>query len=251
MIGNTAMLTTLCPHCANGVEEDAAKCPYCKADLSSQPMPSWLNRDEPSPEPRVVWKGMKMPIPSKFMWPGALLVVALIAFFTGWSMQRSEQLRLSQADSKQLQAKEQMIQSQEAQLSQARQQLNDSANQLAEMKTKFEDSQKELAATKQRLGSANREVARLNASRAAAATRTAAFPTAAGRTSGAGVYQTTRETPIYDNPSPGARVIMQIGRGTRLNVVNSAGAWLEVRSKHGNPPGYVRADDARLISRAN
>lgn len=27
--------------------------------------------------------------------------------------------------------------------------------------------------------------------------------------------------------------------------------WLEVRSKHGNPPGYVGSDDARLIGRVN
>jgi hypothetical protein len=36
-----------------------------------------------------------------------------------------------------------------------------------------------------------------------------------------------------------------------INVVSSAGGWLEVRSKRGNPPGYVRSDDARLIDGAN
>src|SRR5574341_595386 len=122
MIGSSTTRTRPCPHCANYVGEDAAKCPYCRADLSSQSMPSWLNRDEPASEPRMVWKGMKMPIPSKYIWPGAMLVVALIAFFAGRYVQRSEQMMSSQADSKQLQAKEQMIQSQEAQLAQARQQ---------------------------------------------------------------------------------------------------------------------------------
>jgi exonuclease VII large subunit len=189
-----------------------------------------------------------------------MLVVALIAFFAGGYIQRSEQLLSSQADSKQLQAKDQMIQSQEAQLTQARQQLTDNSNQLAEIKTKFEESQKELSATKQRLAAATRETARLNASRSVAATRTASRVPDAGmslpasaprRTSDAGIYETTRETTVYENPSPAARVITQIGKGTRINVVSAAGDWLEVRSKHGNPPGYVRSDEARLIARAN
>lgn len=260
MIGKSTTQTRLCPHCANSIGEDAASCPYCKVDLSSQPAPPWLNRDEPSSETRVGWKGMKMPIPAKFIWPGALLLVALIAFFAGGYSQRSEQLLSSQANSKQLQAKDQMIQSQEAQLAQTRQQLNENSTQLAETKTKLEESEKELSATKQRLGAAARETARLNASRSVAATRTASrVPDAAAslpgpaarRTSDTGVYETTRDTTVYENPSPAARVITQIGKGTRINVVSAAGDWLEVRSKHGNPPGYVRSDEARPIARTN
>jgi TolA-binding protein len=189
-----------------------------------------------------------------------MLAVALIAFFAGGYSQRRGQLLSSQADSKQLQAKDQMIQSQEAQLTQTRQQLNDNSTQLAEMKTKLEESQKEFSAIKQRLGAATREVDRLNASRSAAARRTASrvpdtaksLPGSAARpTAESGVYETTRETSVYENPSPAARVITQIGKGTRINVVSSAGDWLAVRSKHGNPPGYVRSDEARLIARTN
>ena len=189
-----------------------------------------------------------------------MLVVALIAFFAGGYSQRSEQLLSSQADLKQLQAKNQMIQSQEAQLAQTRQQLDERSNQLAEMKTKLEESQKELSVIKPRLGSATRKVDRLNASWSVAARRTASrgpdtavsLPApAARRTAEPGVYETTREASVYENPSSAARVITQIGRGTRINVESSAGDWLAVRSKHGNPPGYVRSDDARLIARAN
>lgn len=260
MIGKSTTQTQLCPRCANSIGEDAANCPYCKAVLLSQPAPPWLNRDEPSSEPRVGSKSNKMPIPSKYIWPAAILVVALSAFFAGGYRQRSEQLLSSQADLKQLQAKDQMIQSQEAQLVQTRQQLNDNSNQLAETKTKLEASQKELSAIKQRLGAASREVDRLNASRSVAARRTASRgpdtavsppgPAARG-TAEPGVYETTRETSVYESPSSAARVVTQIGRGTRINVESSAGDWLAVRSKHGNPPGYVRSDDARLIARAN
>ncbi len=261
MIGKTTTRTRLCPQCANSIGEDALSCPYCKAGLVSQTAPAWLNRSESAAEPRAgAPSNKRVLIPAKFIWPSALLVVALIAFCSGVALQRSEQSASSQASSKQLEAKNQMIQSQEAQLAQARQQLTDNSNQLAEMKTKLEEGQKELSATKQRLGAATREVARLNASRSAAATRTASrvpdtttSPSrpAARATSEPGVYETTRQTSVYETPSPTARVITQIGKGTRISVVASAGEWLEVRSKHGNPPGYVRADDARLTALAN
>jgi hypothetical protein len=29
------------------------------------------------------------------------------------------------------------------------------------------------------------------------------------------------------------------------------GDWLEIRSKQGNPPGFIRADDAAPINRSN
>jgi hypothetical protein len=36
-----------------------------------------------------------------------------------------------------------------------------------------------------------------------------------------------------------------------VTVVRSVGDWLEVRSKHDNPPGFIRADDAMFVNRAN
>src|SRR6185369_18638 len=76
-------------------------------------------------------------------------------------------------------------------------------------------------------------------------------PVATRRTFDTGVYETTQATSVYENPSSTARVITQIAGGTRINVVNSTGEWLEVRSNRGNPPGYVRSDDARMSTRAN
>ena len=164
---------------------------------------------------------------------------------------------LSQANLKQLQGKDQMIQSQEGQLAQTRQQLNDTSNQLAEMKTKLDASQKELSLAKQRVSAAAQRADRPTASRAPVARRTASratdtagslpAPAPARQTAAPGVYETTRATSVYENPSSAARIISQIGGGTRINVVSSAAGWLEVRSKRGNPPGYVRADDARVI----
>jgi len=262
MIGKSTTATRLCPYCANSIEEDATDCRYCKADFSSHSVPQWLKRDEPSAETQNGPDNRKRSsIPSKFIWPAAMLVMALLAFFAGGYIQRSQVLLLTQANLKQLQAKDQMIQSQETQLAQTRQQLNENANQLAEIKTKLDESQKAVSATQQRLRVAARDVERQNASRSVPVRRTASrapdaapsfpAPAAARQATQSGVYETTQATPVYENPSTTARVITQINRGTRINVVNSGGDWLEVRSKHGNPPGYVRSDDARLVTRAN
>jgi hypothetical protein len=66
-----------------------------------------------------------------------------------------------------------------------------------------------------------------------------------------GTYQTIRATTVFEEPSASSRIVASIGSGTRVNVVGSNGDWLEVRSKHGKPPGFVRRDDAVLIERIN
>jgi hypothetical protein len=76
-------------------------------------------------------------------------------------------------------------------------------------------------------------------------------PPPARRAAEPGTYETVRATTVYEEPSGSSRVLSQIGRGTRVAVVRSVGEWLEVRSKHGNPPGYIRLDDAMFVSRAN
>ncbi len=259
MIGESTTQTRLCPYCANSIAENAADCPYCKTDLSSQSTPQWLKREGQSAQTKLGRENHKrFSIPAKFIWITAMLVLALAAFFAGGYKQRSELSLSSQANLKQLQGKDQMIQSQEGQLAQSRQQLNDAANQLAEMKTKFEASEKELSLAKQRVSAAAHPIERPSATRAPVARRTAARatdtansqaqPATARQTTGPAVYETTRATTVYENPSSAARAISQIGGGTRINVVSSASGWLEVRSKRGNPPGYVRSDDARQIS---
>jgi Tfp pilus assembly protein FimV len=261
MTGESTARMRLCPQCANSIAEDATDCRYCKADFSSQFAPEWLKRGERSHEARTSSDNHKrFSIPGNVIWLGAVLGVALAAFFAGGALQRNQQSLSAQANLKQLQAKEQVIQTQEAQLAQTRQQLNENSQQLAEMKSKLEASQKELSLTQQRLSAAARQADRLNASRSPVAARTVsrvpdaaspAAPAAARRTAGAGVYVTTRGTSVYENPSSTSRVMSQIERGTRINVAGAGGGWLEVRSKHGNPPGYVRADDARVLGATN
>ena len=262
MIGETTTRTRLCPKCANSIAEDAAKCPYCKTDLSSEFAPKWLNRKEPASEPRMELNSKKKsPVSSKFVWSVAALVIVLLAFVAGGYIQRTELSAISQANLKQLQVKEQIIQSQQAQLAQLQQQLSESSKNVAEMTSKLEESQKALSTTRERIGAASRQPDRSIATQSAAVRRTASRApdaprpfsqrVAARRTVEPEVYETTQATSVYENASSTARVISQIGSGTRLNVVSSAGDWLEVRSNRGNPPGYVRSADARPIGRAN
>jgi len=62
-----------------------------------------------------------------------------------------------------------------------------------------------------------------------------------------GIFETTHSTQVYGAPSKNAPVVGNIGPGTKLNVVDSSDGWLEIRSKHGRPPGFVRQDAAVRI----
>ena len=55
-----------------------------------------------------------------------------------------------------------------------------------------------------------------------------------------GTYQITRSTQVYSEPSDTSRLIANIKPGIKINVVDSRNGWLEIRSKHGRPPGFVR-----------
>ena len=59
-----------------------------------------------------------------------------------------------------------------------------------------------------------------------------------------GAYEIIQDTAVLQKPSSSAREVALIQKGTTVNVVGSAGDWLQVRSKHGKPPGYIRRDDA-------
>jgi hypothetical protein len=77
-------------------------------------------------------------------------------------------------------------------------------------------------------------------------------PTPASRAGASpGVYETLRPTPLYENPSALARVVANIPGNTRVSVVSTSGEWLEVHSRRGNPPGFIRRDDATLIEKSN
>jgi Bacterial SH3 domain len=281
--------TRLCPHCANSIALDALNCPYCKEDLVLSIAPEWPHRSEDveGPNPAIVKERRtveleklavekdKLTVKSKVILGSGLLVFALGVYLVGGNRERSDLSPRLAEQAKAVQERDQKIQSLEAQLDQLRKDRQGSSSQIEEFKVKlaetqkdllstrrkFEESEKDLASTRRKLFEANREVDRLASSRVASGPRPAARtpeplppqPAAppSRRTAEAGTYETLRQTTVYEEPTSSARPVAQIGKGTEVTVVRSVGEWVEVRSKHGKPPGYIRSDEVRLLSRAN
>jgi hypothetical protein len=63
-----------------------------------------------------------------------------------------------------------------------------------------------------------------------------------------GTFQTVRPTQVFSEPTEDSALVASIAKGVRLNVVDSREGWLEIRSKHGRPPGFIRKEEAVRIS---
>ncbi|MGE5305209.1 MAG: SH3 domain-containing protein [Alphaproteobacteria bacterium] len=260
LVTKTTMSTRLCPHCANSIAADATQCPYCKGDLDPTPAPQWPTREEPSLEVRSPRAGNKISTGSL-----VVLILALLFFGAGLFLflepaQRVETPPVaSQESAKEIQERDQKIQSLDSELNRVRQELTSRSEQVKELQTKLDETQKDLTTMQQRLAIANREVERAVSNRpppSAAPPRPADRlppppPPPPRRAAAPGTYETVRATSVYEEPSGSARVLSKIPKGTRVEVVRSTGDWLEVRSKHGNPPGFVRLDDAMFMSPSN
>ncbi|MGE5218193.1 MAG: hypothetical protein ACM3SP_14425 [Chloroflexota bacterium] len=70
---------------------------------------------------------------------------------------------------------------------------------------------------------------------------------ASRRNANSGIYQTLRSTTLFESPSASSRSVANIPGGVRVNVVSASGDWLEVHSLRGNPPGFIRREDAQFI----
>ena len=64
----------------------------------------------------------------------------------------------------------------------------------------------------------------------------------------AGTYEITQASRVYAAPSELSQPMGDIEPGVRVNVVNSKNGWLEIHSKHGRPPGYIRKESARVLA---
>jgi hypothetical protein len=252
----------LCPHCANSVALDALKCPYCKAELSAASVQDWVVGSTANKEPaetHAMARGEKRATKSLAI-AAAVLLLAVFAGVVWFGQRPSGDSTLGLAEkTKELQEKEQTIKTLEAELAKLREGNQGSSSQTDELKNKLAESQKDLLVLEKKLAEATREIERLTSSRQEAAPRANPLPTnppppvptPARRAAEPGIYETLRSTSVYEEPSSSARVLTQVDRATRVTVVRSVGDWLEVRSKRDNPPGFIRADDAMFVSRAN
>lgn len=261
----TIAQTRLCPHCANSIPEDAVTCPYCKAEVGAASAPQWPTRENDRLHAGLATHKQEFPTSAKVALLLGIGLCVLGVFLIGKAMlgreNSSETRQLAEEKIKELQEKEQKIQALEGQLTQVRRELGDASGQLAALKVKLEESEKELSTTRQRLNVVSREVDRLTSLRVqpspAPAPRPSADPSPpspplpARRSAEPGLYEVVRPTPVHEEPSTSSRVLSQIRKGTKVTVVRSVGDWLEVRSKHDNPPGFVRRDDAMYVGRAN
>ncbi len=67
----------------------------------------------------------------------------------------------------------------------------------------------------------------------------------------AATYKITRASRVYAAPSEFSQSIGDIEPGLKVNVVNSRDGWLEIHSKHGRPPGFIRSEVAARVAAQN
>ena len=67
----------------------------------------------------------------------------------------------------------------------------------------------------------------------------------------AGTYQITQASRVYAGPTESSQLIGEIEPGMKVNVVNNRDGWLEIHSKHGRPPGFIRRDVATRVTGQN
>ncbi len=149
----------------------------------------------------------------------------------------SKEAMLLDEKTRDLENKNRQIEELEKQAEALRKDLNESATQVAGLQSRMDQANRGLASMQERL----------KTTRAPQVSRDASASGSAGSAADAGSYQIVRATSVFQEASPDARKLSTIAKGTKVNVVRSVGDWLEVRSKHGNPPGYIRREDATFM----
>jgi len=197
-------------------------------------------------------------------WIYLIIVVMLVvgAFFAGgvffWR-NRDVPLTTSSFETRggRLEEKEGEIQRLENQIVELRKELEESSRRVGELRARVEDTTKALSLTEQKLRSAMRQPDRAKTGQAEIREKAIAKPAEPSslppwrRPAEPGTYETIRDTSVFEEPSGFSRKVSKISKGTRVTVVRSLGEWLEVRSKHGNPPGFVRRDDAMFLEKVD
>jgi hypothetical protein len=138
-----------------------------------------------------------------------------------------------------------------------RKQNEENASRVQQLETKLADTSKALVAAQQKLKVTQRQADRpapaASAREKTLASRTPAAPPAQTpppatqptprRVDEAGAYEVVRDTALLEKPSTSSREVALVQRGMTVNVVGAVGDWLEVHSKYGKPPGFIRRQD--------
>ena len=157
--------------------------------------------------------------------------------------------------SREAEEKDRRIQELGSQIAQMRKELEENSSKTAELQTRLEQATQALSSTEQKLKKAIRQTERPAATprqpqeKVASKPVEPAAPPNWSRPAEPGSYEIIRSTSVFAEPISFSRKVSAINKGTRVTVVGSVGEWLEVRSKHGNPPGFIRRDDAMFVER--
>jgi len=162
---------------------------------------------------------------------------------------------------------DQQVRELKSEIAALRKEAEASAKKARELESKLNEARKALSAAEQKLKVAQKQTERVAAapapargaartvepapapSRETTAAKSAAPTPTWKRPAEAGTYEIIRDTAVLEKPSVSSREVALVQQGTTVNVVGTQGDWLEVRSKHGKPPGYIRREDA-VIRRA-
>ena len=127
-------------------------------------------------------------------------------------------------------------------LRQQEEKIRDMEDRVARLQKELEESSKQIASLQPGSDETTRTRRKVNNSRQDEARLADQNPSPEPR-----LYQTVRSTSVFEEPSASSQKVGSIANGSRVRVVGSTGDWLEVRSKQGRPPGFIRRDDAVLM----
>ena len=182
-------------------------------------------------------------------------LLAIVVVLAGKSLigYRSEGVGLApppEQSAKELADKDKQMQALDSEVAQLRKELEANSGRVKELESRLDETNKAFSAAQQKLKVAQKQAKRLAAAPPPAKEKTVARnvepspPPAWRRPAEPGIYEVIRDTAVLEKPSASSREVAMIQKGTTVNVVGSQGEWLEVRSKYGKPPGFIRRDDA-------
>jgi Bacterial SH3 domain len=130
-----------------------------------------------------------------------------------------------------LQQQEEKIRDMEDRVARLQRELEESSKQIASLQAGSDETPRAHRSAQRKVNNSRREETRL----------------ADQNPSPERFYQTVRSTSVFEEPSASSRKVGSIPNGNRVRVIGSMGDWLEVRSKQGRSPGFIRRDDAVLM----
>jgi cell shape-determining protein MreC len=154
----------------------------------------------------------------------AFAVVAILA----WKVFRTPNDGYSLA----LQEKEEKIRDMEDRVASLQKELEESSKQIALLQAGSDQSTRARRSDQRKVNNSRREETRL------------ANQISSPKPS---FYEVVRSTSVFEDPSASSRNVATIPKGSKVRVVGSTGDWLEVRSRQGRPPGFIRREDAVLM----